>query len=511
MNTRVSVAAVSARLWKGSLVSMTLITVMPSSSYAQCPRQSNEPDSCALPAPPGPPVPFQGDLGSGTRVRKSAFDLTAIEVDRLRQAFAALRKLSEDDPNDPRGWLQQANVHCWNCSGGGASVENIHGTYWFLPWHRAYLYFFEKILGNLIGDPDLALPYWDWDTRGHDVMPPPYVAPSDGGNSLFDAYRGAAPGQAMPASAASPEEIESLLSLRSGASFMGGPVGSRQEGEIEFRVHNRVHQWVTDPTGQASCGVQDMGIFSTAAQDPIFFAHHANVDRLWEIWRARGGEQQLPADAEFRQRTWTFYDENKRWVSISMDQILDKAGSLHYEYGRPSPGGRTEHGPEGLHPPTAVTMPAPSKSVAQAPGAAQLLTSEPQTVSAPILVSTEVALLGAAEMPLGQTVRRLHIDGVALPPGGTTTVRVFVNLAHADERTPPSGPNYIGAFTIVPDHGGGDAHVTRRDIAFELSAETERIVPGAGEIAVRLVPLAGEDLKPLGLTLEYQKVYVVTE
>ncbi|XYI02694.1 tyrosinase family protein [Sorangium sp. So ce1128] len=492
-------------------MSLTLVALLPSPSYAQCPSPSNEPATCKPPAPPGPPVPFQGDIGTSTRVRKSAFELTSVEVDRLRQAFAALRKLSEDDPDDPRGWLQQANVHCWHCGGGGASVENVHGNYWFLPWHRAYLYFFEKILGKLVGDPDLALPYWDWDTRGRSAMPPPYVVPSARSNSLFDAYRGVGPGQAMPPSATSPQEINRLLSLRNGASFMGGPAGSRQTGEIEFRIHNRVHQWVTDPTGQASCGLQDMGIFSTAAQDPIFFAHHANTDRLWELWRAMGGEQRLPADAAFRRRTWTFYDENKQWVSISVEQVLDSVGSLHYGYSRPSPGGRTDHDHATLPPLTTAPMPAPAKSIVKAPWSAQILTSEPQTVSAPIVVSSELALLEAGAPPLGPTVRRLHIDGVAMPPGGSTTVRVFVNLPGADERTPPSGPNYVGAFTIVPHHGSGHADVTRQDVAFELSAETEQVVPGSGEIPLSLVPLAGEDMRPLELTLEYQKVYVVTE
>ncbi|AGP35885.1 tyrosinase family protein [Sorangium cellulosum] len=456
-------------------------------------------------------MPFQGDIGSSTRVRKSAFELTSSEVDKLRQAFAALRKLSVNDPADPRGWLQQANVHCWNCGGGEASVENIHGNYWFLPWHRAYLYFFEKILGKLVGDPDLALPYWDWDTRGRNVMPPPYVIPGNESNPLFDRYRGVAPWQAMPAWATSAEEMKRLLSLRDWASLMGGPAGSRRPGALEFGTHNRVHQWITDPRGRANCGVQDMGIFSTAGQDPIFFAHHANVDRLWEVWRNLGGEQRLPADAEFRQRTWTFYDENKRWVSISMDQILDNAGSLRYEYSRPSLVGRMGHGVAVSHPLTGAVTPAPSKSVAKAPGAAQLLTSEPQTVSAPVLVSAEIALFGAAPPSLEPTVRRLHVDGVALPPGGSTTVRVFVNLPDADERTPPSGPNYIGAFTVIPHHGSGHADVTRQDVAFELSAETEQVVPGAGAILVRLIPLAGEDMRPLGLTLEYQKVYVATE
>ena len=57
-------------------------------------------------------------------------------------------------------------MHCWYCSGAADSLNGmeIHGSWWFLAWHRAYLYFHERILGALIGDPTFALPYWDWDS-----------------------------------------------------------------------------------------------------------------------------------------------------------------------------------------------------------------------------------------------------------------------------------------------------------------------------------------------------------
>src|SRR3712207_7159774 len=32
----------------------------------------------------------------------------------------------------------------------------------FLPWHRAYLGYFEQICRELSGYPRFALPYWDW-------------------------------------------------------------------------------------------------------------------------------------------------------------------------------------------------------------------------------------------------------------------------------------------------------------------------------------------------------------
>ena len=56
-------------------------------------------------------------------------------------------------PNDPRSWYRQVLVHTVDCP---------HGNWWFLPWHRGYLGWFERICRELSGDSTFALPYWDW-------------------------------------------------------------------------------------------------------------------------------------------------------------------------------------------------------------------------------------------------------------------------------------------------------------------------------------------------------------
>jgi len=48
-------------------------------------------------------------------------------------------------------------------------------------------------------------------------------------------------------------------------------------------VHNRVHMWVG---GSMSPG--------TSPNDPIFFLHHCNVDRLWALWQFRHPGQNYP-------------------------------------------------------------------------------------------------------------------------------------------------------------------------------------------------------------------------
>jgi len=59
---------------------------------------------------------------------------------------------------------------------------------------------------------------------------------------------------------------------------------SRSEGN-----HNRVHRWVSgfltnpDPNFDAGGTMLKM----TSPNDPIFFLHHAQIDRMWNIWQAR--------------------------------------------------------------------------------------------------------------------------------------------------------------------------------------------------------------------------------
>ncbi|MFD0568743.1 tyrosinase family protein [Kitasatospora gansuensis] len=48
-------------------------------------------------------------------------------------------------------------------------------------------------------------------------------------------------------------------------------------------LHNQVHRWVGGDMGPAS-----------SPNDPVFFLHHCNVDRIWEGWMHRHGRSYLP-------------------------------------------------------------------------------------------------------------------------------------------------------------------------------------------------------------------------
>src|SRR5262245_47267517 len=94
--------------------------------------------ACEPPGSPGTPKPWKLDCRA-IRPRLPASTLNSAQIQKLKNAYAAMRALSTSDPSDPRGFGQQANVHCWYCGAG----DQIHSSWQFFAWHRAYLYFHE--------------------------------------------------------------------------------------------------------------------------------------------------------------------------------------------------------------------------------------------------------------------------------------------------------------------------------------------------------------------------------
>jgi hypothetical protein len=73
----------------------------------------------------------------------------------------------------------------------------------------------------------------------------------------------------------------------------------------------------------------DMGNLETAAGDPVFFAHHGNIDRLWYSWENYGGHSD-PGGA-FPALTFRYYDETKTWRSLTAAQ-MSPTTKLGYAY-----------------------------------------------------------------------------------------------------------------------------------------------------------------------------------
>ncbi|KAL5711920.1 catechol oxidase [Ranunculus cassubicifolius] len=65
-----------------------------------------------------------------------------------------------------------------------------------------------------------------------------------------------------------------------------------------------------------------MGNFVTAAKDTLFFGHHANVDRLWDIYSDLRGNKVEFNDPDWLEASFIFYDENRKVVKCKVKDAL---------------------------------------------------------------------------------------------------------------------------------------------------------------------------------------------
>ena len=99
------------------------------------------------------PLPRAGSVAGPAKYRRWSIsdpDFPPRVLDSYKKAIRAMLALP---PTDPRNWYRHMLIHALDCP---------HANWWFLPWHRGYLGWFERICRDLSGDPQFALPYWDW-------------------------------------------------------------------------------------------------------------------------------------------------------------------------------------------------------------------------------------------------------------------------------------------------------------------------------------------------------------
>ena len=212
------------------------------------------------------------------RHRRSVRRLTTGQLADLRSAIQAAQGISDD-----RGYQHHAGIH-----GLPLPIYCTHGSLLFLPWHRAYLYFFERALQDRVRG--VTLPWWDW-THGHaQGIPGPYAEAAVGGhpNALYQSPiqpSGRPPGgpaatQRDPGGPGAPplptpQQLAAVLALNDFSDFSFA---------LED-IHNGVHVWVGGT----------MSSIETAAYDPLFWAHHAMIDRVWRLWQLRHRGAAIPA------------------------------------------------------------------------------------------------------------------------------------------------------------------------------------------------------------------------
>jgi tyrosinase len=245
----------------------------------------------------------------------------------------AVQALNTRALTDKTGWLYLAAIHgfdtaLWqgfNLIDGGTALPQQaeqdaywnqcqHQSWYFLPWHRAYLLTFEDILRAWItaqpdGPQDWALPYWNYSAPVSAANPNPLAIPDaftaqllpDGTpNPLLVPARFGAAVADQDAVLSNTLSHQTFIGEQEGTnSGFGGPQtpfshAGEDGGWLEDQPHNPVH---VDVGGQDQNG--NGGLMTdprSAAADPIFWVHHANIDRLWEVWLRRNTADANPTD-----------------------------------------------------------------------------------------------------------------------------------------------------------------------------------------------------------------------
>ena len=440
-----------------------------------------EPQSCAGPKPPATAIKWKPDTNP-ILPRLAASTLSPADVTKLRNAYKALRDLTVSQPDDPRGWLQQGDKHCWNCGGGldQQAGEEIHGSWLFLPWHRAFLYFHERILGTLIKDPSLRLAYLDWDNPTHRAIPDAWVTPNNSSNSLFDANRSAVSGSQAPNSIVGPQIMNPITGAPTFAQF-GGTNGSA--GNLENGPHGAVHVWCGDTTMQAANA--DMGLLDTAAQDPLFWAHHANIDRLWSVWLSSSSTHKNPTSSGWLKHQFTFWDEQKRWVSITVADVINMSNNLRYTYGT------------GL---------SPHITGLANPVITQLMVDSNRAITLPASVKSHITPAAVGAQP---KLTRLRLAGVALPSGASGIYRIVANKPAGIAAPEVAGtPNDLGYIAIVPKNSKGQVHQHGGSLTIDLDVTTQlpQLIEENGKLTLSAAPMAANSKST---QLDFQSVYLV--
>ena len=422
----------------------------------------------------------------------------------------AMLKLPADDP---RNWFRNAFIHLMDCP---------HGNWWFYVWHRGYLGYFEQTIRSLSGDPDFALPYWDWTQL---LTPPPsptwgipdmlfngLLTPTDAAFQPYTANLAVFTTFIKPTLEKYWNELnpaqKAQLKARGYASFdddvwngQAGVTGGGVAGNEAFAVtcsarylsrtnptfdtdtatavrrttvaagllapkfydpttaflsftsaktasHNtqpdqttvfsvlegQPHNLVHNDIG--GVGAIDPGPYGNMTNflspvDPIFFLHHANIDRLWDVWTRRQislNQPHLPPEDELRvlsNEPFLFFADFKG------DHILNgKAGDylstdrFDYEYDR------LGFGEELIEAPKPVAQ-------AAAPVAAEHIAANAASVRVSAAVMPQRRL--ATEIP-----RPLMAQITLQRPAESREVRIFVGAPADATNLGTDSPFYAG-------------------------------------------------------------------
>jgi Common central domain of tyrosinase/Polyphenol oxidase middle domain len=333
----------------------------------------------------------------------------------------------------------------------------------FFGWHRMYLYYFERVLRWAANDPDLTLPYWDYTDPAQTALPDAF---QDATSPLYDWRRSEALNEGL--ATLNPQITDIDGPLITDANFL------QYEGDIETGVHGNVHCSV----GQ-TCPIAVMGLVGLAANDPIFYEHHANIDRMWSCWQHAHPDEQ-PGD--WQNQECSFVDENGTQVTRKVKDFLDTK-TLGYIYDNDS------HCARAAPPATVAQAEGPEHAGAPLASTAQPIALNPATTT-----SVNIAISGPRSRELAQTASghtKLVLRDVSAQSDPGALLGVYVaRRDNPDVREYVATINWFGVFEPME----GMHHEARmsRTFQFDITRQLRALrVADTGELTVSFQAVSG--------------------
>jgi Common central domain of tyrosinase/Kelch motif len=189
--------------------------------------------------------------------------------------------------------------------------------WFFLPWHRLMLIQFEGVIREVLHDEDFTLPYWNPITGNEADLVVPAVF-RDPGSPLYDGTRWfwVNGGEKIDKPFVGWINLDALNEKF----YIDGP-----NGNLGFNPRLDINPHFFTHVGLGG----DMADFSTVGADPMFYLHHANIDRLWESWNRLGNKN--PTDPRYLNRKFSYGDRSGKRADLPVS-MTDRTAPLGYEY-----------------------------------------------------------------------------------------------------------------------------------------------------------------------------------
>jgi tyrosinase len=412
------------------------------------------------------------------RLRTGTAEVDA-DIATYRQAVALMKQLDNDNPTDKRSWKNQAAIHGSTagfnlCEHDSSDDPADTAKIQFFTWHRAYVFYFEKICQELTGNKKFGLPYWNWNQTSS--IHPAFL---DTSSPLFmSRERTSIPGWAAPNFSNQTMDI-----IFSDANFF---TFSKQ---LEGAPHNSLHGVIGQTMGSGASPL-----------DPIFWAHHNMVDYCWAKWNFEL-ENNIPNDPAWRDVSWDYFVDGKNNPVTITAGTTGLMPLLSYRFESSTIGTSTA----ALGDLTQREFERLEKRIKEGADIRfdvkkriRIAERAPVTglrpFSSKLNVSTDdFATLINTDFANEKVFASLHF--ATAPEITDFFVRVFLNLPDANINTPVEDPHYAGSFAFFGKHAHPAEHQSHGPNFLVNVSETLRRLkqrgesPGSEPLSVQLVPV----------------------